>query len=151
MTSLVRAVGSFAFDEVEVPSAPTCDLGAAIAQRLVVTGSAAITSFGTVPRMIRHLRFAGALTLTHSAGLALPGGANIVTAAGDTATAMSDALGAWRVTSYTRADGRALTGPTAAMITDAARRDGRCCRRRAPARPRRRWGPGTACMPPARP
>jgi hypothetical protein len=57
------------------------------------------------------IRFAAALTLTHNpVSLILPGGADILTAAGDTALATSDADGNWRVRHYQRADGTALVG-----------------------------------------
>lgn len=49
-----------------------------------VTGAATITSLGTgFNGCRREVRFSGACTLTNSANLVLPGGANIVTAAGD--------------------------------------------------------------------
>jgi hypothetical protein len=70
-----------------------------------VTGTVAITSLGTAPSGVtRKLRFAGALTLTHNAtSLILPGAANITTAAGDTAEAISLGSGNWVVVQYTRA------------------------------------------------
>ena len=53
---------------------------------------------------MKFLRFSGALTLTHSASLILPGAANITTTAGDTCIAVpvgSPATG-WRVEDYRR-------------------------------------------------
>jgi hypothetical protein len=93
--------------ETAIASAATCDIGAAGALFVAVTGTGAITSFGTAANKLRFLRFAGALTLTHDAtSLILPGGASIVTAAGDTALFTSDAAGHWRCRQYARADGR---------------------------------------------
>ncbi|MBV9548263.1 MAG: DUF2793 domain-containing protein [Alphaproteobacteria bacterium] len=93
--------------ESSIASAATCDIGGAGTLVLAVTGSTTITSFGTVANRLRLLRFAGALTLTHNAtSLILPGGADIVTAAGDTAMFSSDAAGNWRCRHYSRADGR---------------------------------------------
>lgn len=89
--------------EQAVASATTCDIGAATKLRVEITGTTTITSFGTAANRIRFIRFSGALTLTHNGtSLILPGGANIVTAAGDTALATSDGSGNWRVHRYTR-------------------------------------------------
>ncbi|MGX9390503.1 hypothetical protein ACWX0K_07180 [Nitrobacteraceae bacterium UC4446_H13] len=86
--------------EISVASAATCDIGAAASPLIEITGTTAITSFGTVANRLRLIRFSGALTLTHGAALLLPGAANITTAAGDTAIAASDASGKWRVYAY---------------------------------------------------
>lgn len=97
--------------EVDVASAGTCDIGAANSLFVRITGTTTITSFGT-PSMPgpRHIRFAGALTLTHNAStLILPGSSNITTAAGDTCIARPIS-GGWVVSHYTRADGKALIG-----------------------------------------
>lgn len=70
-----------------------------------VTGNTTITSIATWHvGGIAILQFDGALTLTHHAtDLILPGGANIVTAAGDTAIMQEYASGDWRCVSYQRA------------------------------------------------
>jgi hypothetical protein len=70
-----------------------------------ITGTTTITGFGTAPSgTTRQLRFAASLTLTHNAtSLILPGGASIVTAANDTAEAISLGLGNWVVVQYTPA------------------------------------------------
>lgn len=110
MASVNIALGAYA--ETDVASAGTCDIGAAAALRVRITGTTTITSFGTSANRIRFLRFAGALTLTHNGtSLILPGSANITTVAGDTATAMSDGSGNWRVTNYQRGDGTPLVTP----------------------------------------
>jgi hypothetical protein len=87
---------------VDLASAATTDLGAQTSNNVRITGTTTITGFGTVASgTVRQLRFAGALTLTHNAtSLILPGGANIVTAAGDTATAVSLGSGNWVVTAF---------------------------------------------------
>lgn len=69
-----------------------------------ITGTTSITSIGAkgVGTVIK-LHFDGTLTLTHHAtNLVLPGGANIVTTAGDEAEFVEYAAGAWRCTNYTR-------------------------------------------------
>jgi hypothetical protein len=89
---------------VSLASAATCDLGAAASLFVVVTGSTAITSLGTGANLLRFVRFAGALTLAHNAtALVLPGGANITTAAGDSAIFCSDGSGNWRCLAYQQA------------------------------------------------
>lgn len=98
--------------EVDVASAGTCDIGAANSQFVRITGTTAITSFGSnsAAANARFVRFADALTLTHNAStLILPGGANITTAAGDTCIA-TPISGGWVVSDYTRADGKAVIG-----------------------------------------
>src|SRR5690606_7462320 len=81
----------------DVASATTTDLGAAAGRIVDVTGTTTITSFGTVAAGVwRIVRFTGALTLTHNAtSLILPGSANIKTAAGDCAIAVSLGSGNW--------------------------------------------------------
>lgn len=93
--------------EASIASAATCDIGAAGALFVAVTGTTTITGFGTAANRLRFVRFAQSLTLTHHAtSLVLPGGANIVTAAGDMACFTSDGSGNWRCRHYARADGR---------------------------------------------
>jgi hypothetical protein len=109
--------------ESNIASAASCDIGAAGSMFLQVTGASAITSFGTVANRLRFLRFAGSLTLTHDAGaLVLPGGADIVTAAGDTALFASDGSGNWRCRHYSRASGLpvSLASPTVTGTLTAA-------------------------------
>jgi len=71
-----------------------------------ITGVVAITTIASTNswdgRTIT-LIFAGILTLTHSSNLALPGAANITTAANDVATFVQTASGAWRCRTYTPA------------------------------------------------
>jgi hypothetical protein len=72
-----------------------------------VTGTATITSFNATggPGTQIKLHFDGACTLTHNSDLILPGGANIVTAAGDEADFIEFAAGDYRCTSYSKATG----------------------------------------------
>ena len=90
--------------ETSIASAATCDLGAAGALFVQVTGTTAITGLGSGTNLLRFVRFAGALTLTHNAtSLILPGGGDIATIAGDCAIFTSDASVNWRCHSYQRA------------------------------------------------
>ena len=87
-----------------VASATTTDIGAANSLSVEITGTTTITGFGTAYSGPRLLRFAGALTLTDSASLSLPGAANITAAAGDTCIAVPNlAANGWNVVSYQRA------------------------------------------------
>jgi hypothetical protein len=89
----------------------------------LVTGAIGISaiSTGSGGRRI-SLRFAGALTLTHSANLILPGAVNITTAAGDVADfindAAQDATGSnWRCVSYQRASGVSARSVALPLVT----------------------------------
>ena len=92
---------------VSVESAATCNIGLAASNLVTVTGTTGITSLGTVAAGVsRTVTFAGSLTLTHHAtSLILPGAANIVTAAGDTAEFQSLGSGNWRCNAYQRVSG----------------------------------------------
>jgi hypothetical protein len=91
----------------DIASSSTTDLGAVEGKFHDITGTSTISSFGTVRAGIEKvLTFEGALTLTYnSTSLILPGGANILTAAGDVATFYSEGSGNWRCTSFLRGNG----------------------------------------------
>jgi hypothetical protein len=79
-----------------------------------ITGTTAITALASTNSWDGRrvlLQFDGALTLTHSSNLALPGSVNITTAAGDVAEFVQRGSGAWRCINYTRADG-SIVGST---------------------------------------
>lgn len=116
-SSATAAHDAISAPDVDVASAGTTDIGAANSSNIRITGTTTITSFGTVANGVRRwIRFAAALTLTHNAtSLILPGAANITTAAGDTAMAISLGSGNWVVVNYTRASGQligVLQGPS---------------------------------------
>ena len=106
--------------EVTVASAGVCDVLGAATDRVLVSGTTTITSFGTGTNRMKFVRFSGALTLTHDAtSLILPGGANITTAAGDTCIVVSDASSNCRVYAYQKASGAAIvTTDTANPASD---------------------------------
>lgn len=99
------------YNSTPVASASTVDLGAQTGLFLLISGTTTITAFGTVSAGIwKVLTFQGALTLTHNAtSLILPGGANITTAAGDSAIVVSLGSGNWRCVCYMPADGKPIT------------------------------------------
>lgn len=88
----------------DIASAATTDIGSPLSNFLRVTGATGITSFGTNYNGPRFLIFAGAVLLTHSATLVLPGAANITTAAGDSLIAIPIS-GGWQVVAYQKANG----------------------------------------------
>lgn len=95
-----------------IASATTTDLCSKTASSLSVTGVTTITGFASACQIgqTKFLRFAGALTLTHSASLFLPNGAsNVTTAANDNALAVYLGSGNWVIASYTKADGSSLS------------------------------------------
>ncbi|MFA5941409.1 MAG: hypothetical protein WC809_18810 [Sinimarinibacterium sp.] len=101
-----------------IASATTTDIGAADSNYISITGTTTITGLGTIAAgALRFVTFAGALLLTHNAtSLILPGGANITTAAGDSAAFVSLGSGNWRCLVYTKANGYAVRIPFRFMI-----------------------------------
>jgi len=88
-----------------IASASTTDIGAATGNLIHITGTTTITSFGTIQAGTRrNLVFDGALILTNSANIILPGNVSITTAANDTAIFVSEGAGVWRCLSYFRYD-----------------------------------------------
>lgn len=98
--------------EFTIASWTTTDLSTTYSNRILVTGTTTITSFGTVsadtPDFV--LRFSGSLTITHnSTTLILPQGRNIITNVGDTIVLQSLWSGNWRCVAYFREDWSALS------------------------------------------
>lgn len=86
----------------DVASASTTTLANVNSNKVRITGTTTITSFGSAGAgLLKTVRFAAALTLTHNGtSLILPGGGNIVTAANDCLQAVSLGSGNWIVTDY---------------------------------------------------
>jgi hypothetical protein len=95
--------------EGSIASAATTDLGTISVNILSITGTTTITGLGSTAvtsNPLYFVRFTGALTLTHNAtSLILPGAANILTVAGDTAIFKYEGSGNWRCMQYTCASG----------------------------------------------
>jgi len=104
----------------DIASATTTDIGAVQGYMHDITGTTTITGLGTVSEGItKVLQFDGALTLTHNASsLILPGGANITTAAGDTATFISLGSGNWTCLHYTKKAGVAVIPTYGEILVD---------------------------------
>lgn len=102
--------------ETTIASDTTTDLGTATANVVSISGTTTITGFGStaaVTSPVYFIRFTGVLTLTHNAtSLILPGGANITTAAGDTAVIKYEGSGNWRCLLYSPASGQTVVPVT---------------------------------------
>lgn len=114
-------IGTFGM-ETPIASATTTDLGSATGHNVNITGSVTITSFGASAQTVAPIyigRFTGALTLTNSTNLILPGGNNILTSNGDAFIAEFLGSGNWKVLIYQYA---AATSATSAIkAADTAR------------------------------
>ncbi|HUC63442.1 MAG TPA: hypothetical protein VMF53_15960 [Alphaproteobacteria bacterium] len=97
-----------------IASASSCDLGSQPQSYLSITGTTTIANFGASMKVgqIKAVSFAGALTLTNGVNLILPGGANILTAAGDMALVTCTAAGTPNTCSviYRPASGKSVSG-----------------------------------------
>jgi hypothetical protein len=122
---IASQLGKMGFEGADITSASP-SLANATGWSVDITGTTAITSFGTVDAgQLFILRFTGALTLTHNAtSLILPGAANITTAAGDIALMKSEGSGNWRCISFQRASGIAAVGPASSTDNAVARYNG---------------------------
>jgi hypothetical protein len=83
-------------------AAATVNLSLATGNFVHVSGTTAITSFGTLPAGSRFiLYFEDAVVVTYNATtLIIPGAANITTTAGDCMMLISEGSGSWRVVGY---------------------------------------------------
>ena len=101
-----------------VASATTTNIWAINGNTLHITGTLAITSFGTAPRVgaWRKVIFDGVLTLTDGANLNLPGGGNITTAVDDFAFVYAETTTLFKVL-YFKADGTSISASTISQAT----------------------------------
>ena len=106
--------------QATVASATTTDLGLVGSTNVLITGTTTINSFGTnasLANPVYLIQFSGALTLTYNAtSMILPGGANITTAAGDSAMVevINAVSGYWRMLAYFSAAASGALGTAAA-------------------------------------
>lgn len=99
-----------------VASATTTNLDTSSSLTQQITGTTTITGFTLANGHVRIVEFAGILTLTNSASLILPGGANITTVVGDTAIFGGEPAGVVRCLSFTRANGKPVTPSDGASL-----------------------------------
>ena len=114
------------FKSANIASAATTDLSTATGNYVHVTGSTGpITSLGTLQAGARiHITFDSTPTLTHNAtSLILPGKANIVCEANDTALFESEGAGNWRCMEFIRANGRNVFEVQGTTIASSATTD----------------------------
>lgn len=105
----------------DLASATTTDLSSIAGIAVNVTGTTTITGFGSGTNLIKIVKFAGALTLTHNATtLILPSSINIATAAGDVGIFVSDGSGNWRCINYMQVSGapRLITETLVIAVSD---------------------------------
>lgn len=108
---------------VTTASAASIDIGAAASNTVLVSGTASITSLGTIAAgAIRYLRATGAFTLTHNATSLILQGANITAAVGDVFRFESLGSGNWRMTGFQSAAAPATYQPLDATLTSIASR-----------------------------
>lgn len=90
-----------------INAATTTDLGSVAQANVTIAGTTTISGFGaSAPDgAVKFVRFAAALKLINSASLAVPGGYDLMTAAGDRAVVTHLGSGNWEITQYTRASG----------------------------------------------
>jgi hypothetical protein len=93
-----------------IVSAATVNLSTASSNVVEITGTTTITGITLADGQMRMVRFAAALTLTNSANLVIPTGANVTTAPGDWAVMVGRAGGVVHVSNYMRASGTPLFG-----------------------------------------
>jgi hypothetical protein len=103
----------------DIPSATTTDLSGAAGELVDVTGTTTITAITLADGNVCTVRFTGALTLTNGASLVLPGGANILTVAGDFAIFRGYSGGVVRCAAYQRNNGTALVSPSVGSLVGA--------------------------------
>lgn len=123
-TTNITAIESLFRKGADVASAASVDLSAVTGEFITITGTTNIDGFspGITSGNIRTLRFADTLTLKHDAAtLILPGGVDIVTAAGDVAVfrSLTSVPAAFVCTHYMRAALVPGTASRAAITTDA--------------------------------
>jgi len=89
---------------VAVNTGATTDLSSVAGNLVHVVGTTTITSFGTASQagIMRHVIFDGVTSVFNGSSLVIPGNANIITEAGDSAVVVADSLTKWIIFSYTR-------------------------------------------------
>lgn len=98
--------------ETPILSAPIVDLGTIPTRGAFITAGNYIVSFGSTPYIERLVRFEASLSLVHTPpNLIVPGSGVIVTQAGDTCLAVSDASGNYTVRAYQRSNGKPIVNP----------------------------------------
>jgi len=103
----IGSIGGGVPASIDSATGPVIDLGAVPQANISITGTSTLSGFGSSAPSgtVKFVRFTSALTLTNSTSLAVPGGFDLVTAAGDRATVTHLGSGNWEITQFTRANG----------------------------------------------
>lgn len=101
---VMRTILGIGVHGADIASAATINLETATGDIVDVTGTTTITAITLSDGHSATVRFTGILTLTNGASLVLPGGSNIITAAGDYAVFRGYAAGVVRCVSYQMAN-----------------------------------------------
>lgn len=98
----------------DIAASSTTDLGAVDGLMHNITGTATITSFGTIAAGVwKVICFQGTPTITYNGtSMITPGGISITAAVNDIAIVQSLGSGNWRFVSYTKASGLPVVNPT---------------------------------------
>lgn len=104
-SAFIGSIGGGGF--ASIASGSTVDLGSVPQANVTVTGTTTVAGFGSsAPEgAVKILRFEGALVLTNSSALRVPGGFSLTTAAGDRAIVTHLGSGNWEVTQFIRDSG----------------------------------------------
>lgn len=103
-----------------ISSASTTDIWANVAASVTISGTTGVTALANadaVPGTMKVVTASGIFTMTNSASLVLPSGANITTAVGDQFLAVALNSTNVAVFAYTRADGSSLVNPSVPLGT----------------------------------
>jgi hypothetical protein len=103
-----------------VTAASTTDIWANVAASVTISGTTGVTALANadaVPGTMKVVTASGIFTMTNSASLVLPSGANITTAVGDQFLAVALTTTNVAVFAYTRADGSSLVNPSVPLGT----------------------------------
>lgn len=115
-------LGAFGPEET-IASATTTDLGALPSNNSLITGTTTIAALGASATLLSPVfitKFQGALTLTHSATLVLPGSTDIITTAGDCAMWQYLGSSTWQLMFYQSAAHTAVTVGYQSFLSNAS-------------------------------
>jgi microcystin-dependent protein len=79
--------------ETTVASATTTDIMATTTEHVIISGTTAISSFGTRANAVKYVRFSGSLTITNGANIVTGSGSNLAVVAGQTIIVVTDNAG----------------------------------------------------------
>lgn len=103
-TTAYEAKDALTIKGANMVAAATLNLATATGDYVEVTGTATITSFGTMPAGVRKtLRFQGTPTITHGGSISVPGNQSITVSASNVVEVLSLGAGNWMVVGFSSA------------------------------------------------